>query len=429
VRSIRTLRLCVSAVSLALAAAAQTPTRLTLEEAEALAVKNHPAVSAALLTALAANQVTTEVHSAAYPTLAANLTAAGAMDGSRLAAGSLNNPIIYNRVSTGVTISQVLTDFGRTSHLTESARQHAQAQQEVAQATRAQVLIQVDRAYFAALRSQKVLEVARQTVAARGVVTDQVTALAESKLKSGLDLSFAKVNLTEAKLLLAGAENNQAAAFAELAAALGISQRQVYEVADVPPPPDLAAGLPELIAEALDKRPEVAALRSEQGAALSFARAEKALSLPTLSALAGVGVTPGHEETLRGRYGALGFNLNVPVFNGHLFSARRTEADFRAQAAGQRLRELQNTVARDVELAWLNANTAQQRLGLTAELLAQASLALELAQARYDLGLGSIVELSQAQLNRTSAEISSATARYDYALLRAVLRYQAGELQ
>jgi outer membrane protein len=409
---------------------AQAPIKLTLQEAEALAVKNHPAVSAALLRALASNQVTTEVRSAYFPSVTANVTAAGALDQSRLAAGLLNNPSVYNRVATGVTIGQVLTDFGRTSNLVASARERAEAQQAGAQATRADVLAQVDRAYFAALRSESVLTVARQTVAARQLVSDQVTALAASKLKSGLDVSFANVNLSEAKLLLVSAQNEAEAARAELAAALGYPGRQNLQLEDAPMPPELVSDVTALVGEALHNRPELAQLRAEQTAAESFAKAERALAFPTVSALAGVGVVPVRDDTeLRGRYGALGLNIAVPLFNGHLFSARRAEAELRAQAAQKIVADLENRVARDVQVAWLNANTAHDRMGLTAELRNEANQALDLAQTRYDLGLSSIVELSQAQLNKTSAEIANAAARYDYQLQRAVLAYQVGELK
>ena len=79
------------------------------------------------------------------------------------------------------------------------------------------------------------------------------------------------------------------------------------------------------------------------------------------------------------------------------------------------MRDLQNRVVQEVRIAWLDAKTSYQCLDLTGELLNQAAQALELAQSRYDLGLSSIVELSQAQLNKTSAEISSVrvtTARF-----------------
>jgi outer membrane protein len=109
--------------------------------------------------------------------------------------------------------------------------------------------------------------------------------------------------------------------------------------------------------------------------------------------------------------------------------ARHADAAYRAQAQEQTTRDLENRVARDVTVAWLDARTSYQRLDLTSQLLAQASDALDLAQARYNLGLSSIVELTQAQLNKTAAEIGQATARYDYQIRAATLRYQTGELK
>ena len=405
------------------------PIPLTLQAAEALAIKNHPQVSAALLTAAAANQVTIETRSAEFPDLFGSATGAGAADNSRIAAGSLNNPIIYNRFATGFTATQLITDFGRISNLTESSKLRAQAQGQTAQATRAQILLQVDRAYFGTLRSQTVLTVAEQTVSARQLIVDQVTALANSKLKSGLDVSFSNVNLSEAKLLLVNAHNEVRANLAELSAAVGYHDPQNFQLSDPAEPGPLPSAPAELVRAAMQDRPELAGIRLESSAALRFARAERALQFPTVSALVSAGVIPGHEETLHGRYGAAGINLNIPVFNGHLFSARRAEADLRAQAAEQNVRDLENRIARDVQVAWLNADTAYQRLGLTAQLLDQATQALDLAQTRYDLGLSSIVELSQAQLNKTSAQIASASAKYDYQLQRAVLDYQIGALR
>jgi len=112
------------------------------------------------------------------------------------------------------------------------------------------------------------------------------------------------------------------------------------------------------------------------------------------------------------------------VFNGFLYPAQSREAKLREQAAQERLRDLRNRISRDVRSSWLNANTAYQRLSVTQQLLDQANLALSLAETRYKLGLSSIVELSQAQLQQTQAQISGAQAGYDYRLALAVLRYQ-----
>jgi outer membrane protein len=166
----------------------------------------------------------------------------------------------------------------------------------------------------------------------------------------------------------------------------------------------------------------------EREGAVRLASAEKKLALPTVSALANMGVAPIHDDRLQNRYAAAAINLSLPVFNGHLFSARRREAELRVQAIDERLRDLENQIAREVTTAVLNAETAFQRVALTAQLLKQASLSGELAQERYNLGLGSIVELSQAQLNQTAAEIRNTAAKYDYLLQRSILAFHAGRL-
>ena len=412
-------------------ALAQTPPqgadRLTIQEAESLAIRNHPQISAALLNAAAANQVTIETHAAALPTFYGSVTGAGAIHNSSLTVGNLNSSSVYNRIASGVTGSQLITDFGRTASLTQSARQRAEAQQDTAQAVRENVILQVDVAFYSALRAQTVLAVAQETVNTRQTITDQVTALANSKLKSGLDVSFANVNLGEAKLLLSDAQNQIRAASADLSVALGYPTPHEFTLVDPADPTSLPVDPAPLIQQAERQRPEIQSARAQFASAQSFARAEADLKHPTISALGSVGLNPIHDDTkLVNRFAAVGVNMNIPVFNGHLFTARQTEAELRAQAAEQSLRDEQNHVAHDVQVAWLNADNAQKRLALTADLLAQANLALDLATSRYNLGLSSIVELSQAQLQKTSAEIGAASAKYEYGLQRAVLDYQVG---
>ena len=125
----------------------------------------------------------------------------------------------------------------------------------------------------------------------------------------------------------------------------------------------------------------------------------------------------------------MGVNVNIPIFNGGLFRARRTEAELRARSTAENVKDLRNRVVRDVEVAFLNMTNGYERMTLTAKLLAQARLALDLAQRRYDLGLSSIVELSQAQLNLTSAQIVNTSAKYDYQSEWSVLQFQIGALR
>ncbi|MCU1339693.1 MAG: outer rane efflux protein [Bryobacterales bacterium] len=423
------MRAWIALVTVTLPMFAQAPRKLTLQEAETLAVQQHPQIAGAKLATQAAGQVIRETRSPLYPQLSANATAVGAVPDSRIAAGFLNAPTVLNRAAAGVSLQQLITDFGRTSHLVESSKLREQSQEAGEIATRASVLLDVDRAYFRALRAQAVVKTAQETVNARQLVVDQVTALAQSALKSQLDVSFASVNLADAKLLLSTAQNEVQEAFTDLSTALGLTQPQTFDLAEA-----AVASAPEtdasgLIQQALQQRPELAGLRLDRDAALQFAQAERALVRPTVTAAAAAGGVPAHDSNLHGRYAAAGINVTIPVFNGKLFAARRTEADLRAQAASEHLRDAENRVAHDVNVAWLSTSNAFQRIGLTDQLLAQANLAMDLAQSRYDLGLSSIVELGQAQLNKTGAEIQNLTARYDFQIQSAVLKYQVGLLR
>ena len=416
-------------VLLAAAAAgqAQVPQPLTLKQAEQIALQEHPAITSARLTAQAAGQVPAQYRSNYFPQLFGSVTGAGASDGSRIAAGSLNNPVIYDRLATGFTVSQMITDFGRTGNRVASARLQASAEQQNTEAARAQVVLQVDRAYYALLRARNVLTVAQETVKARQLVADQISALAQSKLKSTLDVSFANVNLSEAKLLLASAENEVKAAAAELSTAMGYPSARDFDLKDEPMPGPLPDDVQPMISEAMQSRPELRSLRLEESAAERTVKAERAEWFPTISTIASAGYIPGHEDLLQtSRYSALGVNVNIPVLNGGLFKARTAEAQFKAQADTEKVKDLENRVARDVRVAYLNAKTAYERVGLTAQMLDQARLALDLARSRYEIGLGSIVELSQAQLNAKSAEIASVGAKYDYQAQRALLDYEVG---
>ncbi|MEO7650782.1 MAG: TolC family protein, partial [Bryobacteraceae bacterium] len=342
---------------------AQPPKVLTLVEAEALAIRNHPRISAAGLSAQAADQVTAQVKAALSPTVIANLTGVGAALNTDVSAGNVTTSALSGRLAGGVVASQLLYDFGRTRNLTKSADLRAGAQREVTHLTRNQTLLEVRAAYYRTLQAQSVLRVAQETVDARKLTLKQVSRLAESKLKSSLDVTFAEVNVSEAELVLFRAENDISAALASLSASLGYDGRQTFTLAEQPMPSPLEPGDAEAVKAALGRRPELLGLRLQRDANLEFARGEKALQYPTISALGVAGGIPVHDSRLlHPYYAAAGVNVSIPVLNGGIFSARRAEADLRAQAAAQDVRDLEIRIERDVRVAWLNAENAFRRL-------------------------------------------------------------------
>ncbi|MBS0366562.1 MAG: TolC family protein [Proteobacteria bacterium] len=415
---------------------------LNLAEAHALALAQHPDVAAADYRAEAQRQVFLENRAGLLPQLSLYGSSVHADAGNtRLLAGGLNNPSVISRTAFGAGMSQLITDFGRTTNLAASAKLSAGAAQQVALATREQVLLAVDRSYFGVLQAQAIEQVARQTLKTRDLLLQRVSILAQNKLKSDLDVSFAQVGLEDARLLVQRAQGEAQAAMASLSAALGYREQHVFALADeheeaVPQlpgdpgsqqTPDLQ-GVEPLIAQALQRRPELAGLRDDEAAAVRLARSLRDARLPAVSAVLAAGGATARDSRLPANYSAGGIQVSVPLFAGGLYSARQHEAELRARATAQTRRKLEDDVSRDVRIAWVSLHNAQERLRTAMQLRRYADTAYQLADARYRAGSSSMVELSQAQLAATSAQIEETSARYEVRLREADLAYQSGAL-
>jgi outer membrane protein len=401
----------------------------TLREAEAYALANHPKIAAARITADSVREQITEARSQFFPQIYFQSDTAYAPPGARLAAsGGLNNPTVFSRQSDGATLSQLLYDFGQTFNLTEAAHFRADAAADRLQTARATVVLQVDRAYFDLLRAQAIARVASETVNQRQLAFNQISVLTRNQLKSSLDANFAQVDLSEAKLLQIQGQSEINNAEAALSTALGFADAQHFVLREEPLDSALPASPDALIRRAMEQRPELASLRDEQGAADRFARAQESSRYPKITALAAAGVSPVSDTAdVKRNYYAAGINVTAPIFTGGDLQAQAREAKLLADAAVQNLIDAQNTIGRDVRIAWQDAQTAKERLDVTAELIQTAGQEEQLASARYRLGTSSIVEFVQAQLNDTQARLQDATARYDLQDARALLNFTVGD--
>jgi outer membrane protein len=411
------------------ASQAQEIRTLTLDQAEELAIRNHPGIASANLNAQAAGAAVTQVRSAFQPLVTGSLTTAGADRGTAIAAGTLQTSGLASRAATGIGFSQLVTDFGRTSSLVNSARLRAASQDRNIAVTRAQVLLQVEQAYYSVLAAEAVLKVAQARVEMQRVTLRQVKALAESSLKSTLDVSFAEVSLSEAELALTQAENSAKASHAVLSAAMGQAKDEEFEVADVPLPARPTNDSETLVETALKNRPDLSVAQLSQMAAQRFAEAERKLLYPSISVVGVVGLVPIREQNFSSRYSGVGLNISVPFLSGGSLSARRAEAAFRALGAEKDTQALAIQIAGSVRVAWLETDNAWRRLDVTARLVDQANTTLRLAKTRYEIGLSGILELTQAQLSQTSAQIAAANAKYDYLTRVANLNYTIGALR
>src|SRR5262249_9936026 len=133
---------------------------LTLAEAEAIALRNNPLITIGKLEALVAREFVRETRSAFYPQANLSVTAGPLNPGSRIAAGYLTNPIVYPRAAAGASVSQLITDFGRTQNLLSSSEFAAKAADQNAVATRQQIVLAVDQAFYNTLDTKALLRVA-----------------------------------------------------------------------------------------------------------------------------------------------------------------------------------------------------------------------------------------------------------------------------
>jgi outer membrane protein len=405
------------------------PALWTRQRAEEIALANNPRIRVSQLIAKVQHQAVRERRADELPNLNGNVTAVAANDGSRVSSGTLTASRLLQHAGVGVQFSQLVTDFGRTPNLVASAALQEKARLADAEASRQDIVLATDQVFYEVIEAQETLKIASQTVSTRQTLTDQVSALTSSKLRSDLDLSFAQVNLSQAKLLQLNAQNTLDAAKAAFMAVFGYDRQVNFQlVDDIGPLPPLTPDPQILVEQAIQNRPDLASLRFNEEAARKFSKAQHEQLLPTFNVSGAVGETPvGSPQYFSSDwYGAVGGNISIPIFNGFRYTAQASEAALQAQAASEQIRALRDQVVRDVQTAWLNANTALQRVTVTSELLKESNTALDLAKTRYDLGLSSIVELSQAELQQTEAGISNANARSQYNFAISTIRFQTG---
>ncbi|MGA8532156.1 MAG: TolC family protein, partial [Acidobacteriaceae bacterium] len=366
---------------------------LTLTQAEQMALRNNPRISVGKLEALAEHQVYLEARSAELPTINGAVTALDSEEASRISAGSLTASRLLPHAGAGANFTQLIYDFGHTHNMVLSRKLAEKASNASALATTEEIILATDQAFYNALTAQAELNVAKQTVSTRQTTDTQVGQMTKNKLKSTLDLSFADVDLSQAQLLQLDAQNNTDSAMAVLDAILGLDHDVQYAlVEDTAAPPPPPSSVDPLIHQALVQRPDLQALTLDTQSAQKFAHSQWDQLLPSFSAAGTLGIVPVRTDAyyVSNWWGAIGGNISVPIFNGFLYTSEAKEARYRAQAASQNSRDLRDRIVRDVRTAWLQANMSWQRMAVTAQLVQEADLAMNLAQTRYKLGLSSI---------------------------------------
>jgi len=277
-------------------------------------------------------------------------------------------------------------------------------------------------AFFQARAARALIDVARETLANYELHLTQIEGFVKAGARAEIDLAQARTDRANARVDLIVAENAYVAGKAQLNRAIGVEGDTDYEVSDqsMSPIDGEDDELDALYARAVTNRPELAALTSEVRAQELQASSERGGHWPSLSAFTELTEAGVKLDAMVWNWNA-GVTLDWALFQGGAVSARVREAD--AALVGRRAENdaLRQQVRLEVEQARLTVRAAKAVIGATEEAVASARDQVRLAEGRYQAGVGSGLELGDAQLAFTGAAAQRVRADYELATARARL--------
>lgn len=396
-------------------------TTLTLQEAVATALSQHPTLRIGQSAVEAAQQRVWQQRAGYLPRGAYTynytrqqrpLSAAvgGAQVGGETRQRSLAQ--IYNFNSTNVSMSQLLFDFGRTLEAIHSAAASVDASQADLETTRQTVIFNTKQAYYSVLSTQRLARVAEETVRQNQEHLEAAQARFEVGVAPRFDVTQAQVQVSTAQLDFVTARNNVALARETLRAAMGVTDPLVFTLVDTLDRSTLTFDDEAMLRDAYTHRPELHSIKAQHRAVAARVSSLKKEYLPSVSGTAQYNWT-GREHPLEEGW-LWGVTLTVPLFDSIRTTAEVGEA--RAELRGVEAQEenLRQQIALEVRQSYLNLRQAMESISVSEQTVGQAQENLALAEGRYATGVGNIIEVTDAQVLLTSARANNIQALYTY---------------
>lgn len=435
-----------------------TPARvLRLADAEAIALKNQPAIHQAHAQREAADARTDIARAPGLPQLTGVLSyqrvrgrgglttatgvggagvggtgtgigASGTTGGAPSAFSTSTDPSGVNVFTFGASASQIIWDFGQVYNRTRAAARLAGALEANEKVAAQSVLVDVRRTYFAVRAQKELVGVADVSLANLQRHLDQIQGFVRVGTRPEIDLAQARTDLANGRLVAIDARNAYAIAQAQLARAVGSTDETRFDVTDdeigaidgedMPPEP--------LVQRALKQRPETLMIGRQVDSAELSARATRGAYGPTVTAIGGASET-GTALADLGPAWNVGAVLSWPLVQGGLTHAQIREFEANASASRAQLETTKLQIRLDVQAAQLGIVAAKAARTAADEVVVNARERLRLAEGRYASGVGSVIELGDAQLALTNASAQVVQARFRLASARADLLSAVGQ--
>ncbi len=328
--------------------------------------------------------------------------------------------------SGSATLTQSLFDFGKTWNQVTIQQKNLDAAREDRRDVLSTIVQNVKQAYYGLLQAEKNREVFAETVRQFEQHLDQAKGFFEAGVKSKFDVTKAEVDLSNAKLALIRAENAFRIARVTLNNAMGVPDAPEYSIEDTLSFQQYAITLDEAIQKAYANRPDLRALAARKEAAdESVSLAQKGF-FPTLSGNANYSRAEEHLPLRQDNWSA-GVTLTFPLFNGFLTTYQVREAKENLNALTANEEALRQSILLEIQRAYLNLHEAEERVS-TAELtVKQAQENLDIANGRYEAGVGGPIEVTDALVVFSNAKTTLIAALSDYKVAEATLIKAMGE--
>ena len=389
---------------------------LTLEQCMALALKYHPSLQASESTVDASKARVEQALAAYYPQV--NLTGSyNASTNNFVAfAGSVVSPrynwTFFDIYSTGLSLNQNIYDFGRTSNSVKINRENARANEEDLNTTKQTVVLNVKQSYYGVLQTLAIIKVAEDTVNQSKQYLDQARGFYEAGTRPKIDVTKAEVVLANADLAVIRAKNNYLVARVTLNNAMGLREELKFAIDESIDLKPKTIRLEQILESAYAKRPEILQLQAKEQSQEATIKLAQSSYYPTLSGVANY-LYRGTDTSRMYWDLSFGAVLTVPIFSG--FSSPNQVAEARANLRNLEAQQesLRQNIRLEAEQAYLSHNEAVERITVTEKALGQAKENYDLAAGRYQVGVGSPLEITDAEVVLANARANHIQALYD----------------
>jgi TolC family type I secretion outer membrane protein len=405
----------------------------SLDECVAIALERHPGIGAADADVEAGRARIGQARSGYLPQLSGDWSTNRQKSSfssrtggpSNAAGGAVSQANAFTFHQGAVSLSQTLFDFGQTFAAIRAAQARTDSLAADADTTRRQIVLEVKESYFGLLAARRLADVAEETVRSNEQQLAQARGRNEVGFAPRLDVTRSEVQLASAELDRLSARNNVSIAEVTLQNALGVDGPLAFELEDVLADPRPVPEERSALERAYERRPELLSLLAEERAAEQDVAQRWRQLLPTVRGNANYGGSAS-DFPLEEQW-SVGAAVDVPIFDGGLTLSRVSEGKAVLHSLRFEQQRLRQQIALQVRTALLDVQRTAEAMRVTERATGQARENLELAEGRYQTGVGNVIELVDAQRARASADADYVRALYDHQIAVAALEQAIGE--